>query len=143
MSLKKKKNINLLHYMIIIILIAILVFLVFNLLDNIYLDKKEIYASFSASDIMGFDLNSTALTFGFLTPGNSASREIFLENRFEKDLNVKIIVNGEISKFLRISEENFILIPKERKKIGFSIYAPKDILLKKYEGKVIILSRPQ
>jgi len=139
--MKKEKKNKIWYYIIAIILIAILIFLILDFLNNIYLDKKEIYASFTASDKMGFDLNSTALTFGFLNPGNSASREILLENRFEKELNVKIIVKGDISKFLKVSEENFKLMPQESKKIGFNVYAPKDILLKKYEGKVIILSR--
>jgi hypothetical protein len=134
----KKKN-NIFNYSIVFLLCLIIILLIFNLFNNFYIYKKEIYSSFIVSKQMGFDLNSTALTFGFIMPGNSATREISIGNNFKEDVKIKIISEGEISRFLKISEDSFMLKPGESRNIGFSLVVPKNSLLKKYEGKVIVL----
>jgi hypothetical protein len=100
------------------------------------LNKKTIYSSFIISDHAGFDLNSTALTFGMITPGGTAKRSIILTNDFDKDIKVTIESKGNISGYLIASENEFILLKKEKKKIEFSILSPSSINSGKYDGYI-------
>ena len=139
MEKTKIKNKSFLNLFIFIFLIVLLIFLVYIQINNFFvLDKINIYTEVILGDKPGFDLNKTALTFGRVIPGNAASREIFVENNFDKTIKVEIISTGDISNFLSVSENNFILVPKENKTISFSVFFPIGNEMKKYTGEVEI-----
>ena len=127
-------------YFILVFLIMLVIFLIINLVNNFYiLEKKEIFASFIVSEHIGFDLNDSALTFGLVQPGLSSSREISIENKYEVPVLVIIKCKGDISEFLIVSENDFILKPNEKREVSFSVFPPKDIEFKEYNGKVEII----
>lgn len=134
----KKKIEN--HNLIIIILLLFLIFiLLINLVNQfMILDKKEIYTSIIVSDHVGFDLNGTALTFGMVQPEKSASRSLLVENNFIFSSKVNVGVRGNITDFLIVSDNNFILNPGERIKLDFVAVPSKDALFGKYDGFIII-----
>ncbi len=124
---------------IFIILILILIYLVYLVINNFFiLDSKIIYTEAILGETPGFDLNNTALTFGRVVPGNVGSREISIKNNFEKNIRAEIISRGEISDFLVVSENDFILFPDEEKTISFSVLFPKGSEMKKYKGEIEI-----
>lgn len=140
MQRKKIKNKNqFIGRFIFIFLILILVCLIYIQINNFFiLDRVKIYTEVILGDRSGFDLNNTALTFGMVVPGNAASREISIRNNFEKSVRGEIISKGEISEFLIISENNFILTPNEERNISFSVLFPKGSEMKKYKGWIEI-----
>ena len=125
---------------IIIILFSLLIFvLLANLISQFMVtDEKEIYTSIIVSDHVGFDLNSTALTFGMAQPGKSASRILSIENNFDFSNKVNIKIRGNISNFLTVSENDFVLNSGEKKELNFVTVPSKDALFGKYEGFVTI-----
>ncbi|MDP2924968.1 MAG: hypothetical protein Q8N99_01205 [Nanoarchaeota archaeon] len=100
--------------------------------------KERIYSSFIIGENYGFDLNKTALTFGMVKPGGSANRKLFIQNNYNKKILVEIKSSGDLNDYIVASENDFYLNPKETKNISFSIYAPDDIKLGKYEGYIIV-----
>lgn len=136
-NLKKEKHNEKLIFILIVILILafILNIYLFISLSKI-IEIRELYASIIVSDKIGFDLNSTALTFGEVIQGGSSTREISIENNF--GFLIEVYVYGDNGM------ENFIIPAKERmekdekKSIKITAFVPEDTEFGKYEGKVII-----
>jgi len=139
--IKRNKN-NLLEIILIIIILILLIFLVINLRDYYsILDKKQFQARVIVSDHYGFEINSSALMFGMVTPGGVSSKSIDLENNYGQSVNVQIYSKGEVRGFLLISENNFILEENQKKKIGFSVSVPEDYEFGEYSGEIEIIIR--
>ena len=137
---KRKNKQNSINLAFSVFLILTIVIFSYFLIDNYFiLGEREIFASFSVSDHSGFDLNKTALTFGLIKPGFTSSRTANITNNFEMPVLVIIKANGDLSEFLIVSENEFILSPNEEKKLSFSVFLPKDILIKDYKGHVTII----
>ena len=131
------ENKNLLSIFLILSIVLLGFFLYFNLINNFcILEKKEIYAQVIISDRYGIDVNGSALMFGMIPPGNSASREIILKNDYNKDVKLKIYIKGNLSDFMSVSENNFLLKEGENKTIIFSVYPRGDISEGVYIGFV-------
>ena len=136
---KREKGINNAFLIIMIILILAMIIYLFYIFS--ILGKEELYSSFIVSDHIGFDLNKTALTFGLIQPGESATREINLANNFNKRVKIIFKSKGNISDFIIVSQNDFIMNPNETKTIIFSVFPPKNISLGKYEGKIEVYFR--
>lgn len=136
---KKKKNTLLIILLVIILLSGI--FLFSNLIDYLsVLEKKEIYASITVSDHYGFDVNGSALKFGAVPPGGgSASRNLDIKNNYDTKVKIRFYVNGNIGKFMEISENDFILKKGENKTINFVVVIPQGTGYGFYDGKVLII----
>lgn len=140
---KKESNFRNIVFFILIslVLIVVLIFLGFNLVDKyMILETQIIHTNFITSGNVGFDLNKTALTFGKVQPGQAASRSIFITNEFEQDIFVIVNTDGEFVDYLIVSDNNFTLMPGEERELDFEIRPPYGLELeKKYEGKVEII----
>ena len=121
-KLNKRFYFRLIIFSILILIIIILA--VFFISKLIILDKVEIYTEAILGKTPGFDLNGTALTFGRVVPENAGSRSIDIKNEFDKRILVSIVSEGDISNFLIVSENDFILMPGENKTVGFSVLFP-------------------
>lgn len=136
----RRKNREILGRVLLVALLVVVGFLVLNLVDSFgVLDRKKIPASFSVSDHVGFDLNDSALTFGLIRPGNSASREMIVKNEFDGDVRVVIRSHGDISDFLIVSENDFVLEAFETRNIRFNVFAPMDGSFREYNGMVEVI----
>jgi len=103
------------------------------------IEKKILLAKVIVGDMYGFDLNSSALTFGMLVPGGTSSRGINLVNKYNREIKVDIYSEGDITKFIQVSENNFILKENEAKSVSFTATAPLDAPLGTYEGVISII----
>ena len=130
-----RKNKSLLF---LLLMISIVVFVFIN---NLPLSKEVISAEFVLGENMGFDLSPGKLNFGKIIPGNSASREIVVENNFDKTVKISIKSSGEISKNLIVSDNNFILNPSESRNVTFSLYTNDLTESRYYKGEIIIVSK--
>ncbi|MCX8158970.1 MAG: hypothetical protein N3D20_01615 [Candidatus Pacearchaeota archaeon] len=103
------------------------------------LESKELYANVNVSkgNRGGFDLNKSALTFGKISLGGSATRSINFENNYNFAVYVKISANGDIANLLFFNEIEFVKA-KENKRIGFSVITNNETKVGFYEGKVKI-----
>ncbi len=139
-NLKKEKH----NEKLIFILIAILI-LAFIL--NIYLfislsriiEIRELSASIIVSDKIGFDLNSTALTFGSTLRGGSSTREISIENNFGFPIEVYVYGDNGMENFIISAKER--IEKDEKKSIKISAFVPEDTEFGKYEGSIKIALR--
>lgn len=137
--LRKKQKRNKIWLSLAALILIILISIVNISFNSGVLEKKILPAKVIVGDMYGFDLNSSALIFGMLMPGGSSSRSINLENKYNQKIKVNIYSEGDIKKFILVSENNFILKENETKSISFSVNAPLDAHFGTYEGKVYII----
>ncbi|VVB78292.1 Uncharacterised protein [uncultured archaeon] len=100
------------------------------------IEKREIKTSFIVSDVTGFDLNKNELTFGSIKPGSSSSRDLIIQNNFDRKVFVTLTSVGNISNYLIVSQNDFILGPKEAKNITFTVFSYKNQSFGIYSGKI-------
>jgi len=118
---------------ILLILAWILIFINFNVLE-----EKEYAVKFEVGGTPGFDLNSSALTFGRLPAGSSSTRSVLIQNDYDTRVFVSLFSSKSVSKMLVISENDFFLEPQESKAISFFVYASPNASLGEYNGQVKI-----
>lgn len=109
-----------------------------------YLNSRpsEVYSlTFEVSNVSGFDLNNSALTFGKIVPGSVVSRYVSIENDDNYEIYVEISSSKNLLPFLRVSENEFFLLPGEKKVLEFSISVPKNSSMVSYRGNVFIKIR--
>ncbi len=132
--MKRKNKITILTTILTIVL-AVSLFLM------VPLQKETIPTRFIAGKHMGFDLGPGNLNFGEIVPGYSASRSIIIKNNFNKPTSTTITSSGEISDYIIVSKNNFVLQPEESKNITFSCFPKKGIELREYAGQIIITTK--
>jgi hypothetical protein len=122
--------------LVLLIVFAILLFLLYNQFS--FVEKKEIYSTLEISNLTGFDLNDSMLSFGKIYPGGVTSRSITIQNNWDKTSKVIIDCKGNISEFLIVSENSFFLKPNEKKQVSFSIITNKTSIKGNYDGIIKI-----
>ena len=110
-------------------------------MSSLYLKSNTISIIYDTKlivdDRVGFDVSPDAITFGMIPQGNSASRAInIISSDYEQ--KVQILVRGNISKFLTISENIVFVKANEDKKINFDVYIPTDTKFGEYSGEIKI-----
>jgi len=120
-----------LYLIIYIALSSLTVFYLSQTTENRYYDS-----SFFVGDSLGFDLNKSALTFGMITPGGATSSRGILLNNTEYDRKVEVYVEGNISKYLYVDKQNFILEKNENKNLPFFVKVPEGTEFGEYNGNV-------
>jgi len=105
------------------------------------LNKEIIQTSFVAGQNPGFDLTPGNLNFGKIVPGGSATRKITITNNYNMPTITKVKSSGATSKYIIVSENNFILQPFESINLTFTVYPTKNIELKEYMGTITIITR--
>ena len=99
-------------------------------------EVQELDMKLKIGDVVGLDTNTSVISFGIVPRGGSAQRYIILENMKDKPLKVYTKKSGEIAEWVYISEDNFILEPKERKELIATAIPSKDAEKGAYKGKV-------
>ncbi len=108
-----------------LLVVALSLIIVFNGLYSVnpYL-VKEIPIEMEISNFIGFDINTTALTFGKIPPGSTSSKKITVNNNKNKEVLISLKTYGETTKFITLEQNNFILLPYESKEINIFATAP-------------------
>ena len=138
---KNKRNLYLLAFLIILILLilSLLIIIFSTYSSNNIIEKKEIYAELIIWDKIGLAKNNTALILGGIKRNGLSTKEINLLNNYGQDVFVEIQMEGNISDFIYISENDFILKSGESKNLSFSSISDKDSEYGKYNGYVYII----
>jgi len=101
---------------------------------------REMPIKIEIGENIGFDVNSTALTFGKIQSGSTSTRKIILTNNEEESIRVILKINGAAERFIQFEQNPVILSPQETKEIGIFATAPENAEKKEYTGEVRIYS---
>jgi hypothetical protein len=97
-------------------------------------DSKELKMYLTVSDYVGFNVDPSALFFGTTLKGGKASRDVIVTNDFNLALKVDIHAFGELTKWVYVSDNGFLLQPDENKTVKVSVAVPKDVNFGNYTG---------
>jgi hypothetical protein len=137
---KKSENNKKMHAAVFILVILIIISIINIHFNSGIIEKKKFYAKIIVSgEYYGIDLNSSALTFGAVMPGGSASRNIVIENKYSCDIKIETYATGNIKDFIIVSENNFVLGKDEAKTVSFIVGVPKDAAFGTYDGEIYIV----
>ena len=101
------------------------------------IQTNTFYTSVNVTNNIGFDLNSTALTFGNVVKGGSSSRNLNLVNNYPFPVVAIVRTEGEIAPLLHF--DNIIDIGiNESKKLSFSVLAYPYFNESLYTGNVFV-----
>ncbi|MBS3094267.1 hypothetical protein J4474_01245 [Candidatus Pacearchaeota archaeon] len=132
--MEKRKN----KLIVILLILSLMIFLTgFYIKSIVLLEKMEIPTTLTVGDKIGFDTDTSVLTFGIIKPGSVGNREIFLENNYTFPIKVEFRVEGDIKRFLLF--ENIVYLNSgENKTISISTIKPTENDYGNYSGKLIV-----
>ncbi|MEK6894135.1 MAG: hypothetical protein AABX10_01600 [Nanoarchaeota archaeon] len=92
--------------------------------------------AFVTYDVAGFDVNTSAITFGSIVPGGTSTRSLIVNNSYPFPIKVDPEVDGSIEKILYF--EPTIIEPYQTSKFYFTVYADSIENLGNYTGNIMI-----
>jgi len=99
------------------------------------IEVKELDVRFIVGKNPGFDLNSSALTFGKVTKGGSAVRGVTINNEYDFPIEVKVLMTEEIVKFFSVPSDVYIE-PDKNSSFSVTLSVPEDLDFMEYSGKI-------
>jgi len=130
------KNDKILAFLIILLILGLILnFYLFFKLDSV-IEIRKIDSSIIVSESIGFDLNSSALTFGKVTLKGNSARELNFENNFGFPIKVFVYGEGEMNNFIIPFSEKLDI--DEKKFLRINAFVPESTELGEYNGKVIL-----
>ena len=139
-SVNGKKMMSLLKnklFIAAVILIILILSILFSKYNLYKLEKLDIKVE--VGDGVGLDVSNDYVGFGIVSNGNSAARDIILSHSYDKNLMIKMHVEGELRDWIVFSENDFVLEPGVEKKVGVSLFVPKEASKGKYESELIVV----
>jgi len=99
-------------------------------------DIQELDMKIKIGDVVGFDTNTSVISFGIVPEGGFGERPVILKNMRDKPSKVYIKKSGGMAKWVYVSEDNFVLQPNETKELLFTAIPSKDAEEGAYKGKI-------
>ncbi len=128
----RKINVNNI-YIVVFVLVVVLLFLIF--FRNSKVDERFLDVTFSVDNKLGMKINTSSLDFGIVPAGAAITKKVVLDNGFEFPVKVKVFVDKEIEDYV-FSENDFIILSGESKKVEFVLSLPQDTVKGEYSGKI-------
>jgi len=124
-------------YILILLALLSIVLIVFSIIFYFVnpLEIRVITVTYLVGETPGFDLNTSALTFGMIPPGGSSTRSIIIENDHEFPIKVDATASRNIVNLLDSHKTYYIGIDG-RVKIPFTLRVPSDHKNGNFTGKV-------
>jgi len=125
-------------FLIVAVMVScILTYILYNffIIENIYTLDMNVKIGYN----LGLNVDGDSIKFGKLMPGTSGERSILINNNATYPLRVVILKSGYIADWVKISENNFILKEKESKEVIFEAFAPTNVGVGNYTGKVKVI----
>ncbi len=101
-------------------------------------DLQALPMHITVGDRMGFNTGTEALYFGTVIPPGSSTRYINVSHDERFPMKLKITTSGEMSEWMHVSENNFVVNPGQTKTIKVMAQIPKDVPLGNYTGTLYI-----
>lgn len=131
----KLKNLLLILILIIVVFVCLTKILVYSFFLDDY-EELDVYVT--VENIIGFNVNNSALYFGAMPPGGVGTRDIFLFNNDCDKCRVSIKGDGEIASWLYVSDNNFVMFKGENKTVNVKLYVPSNAEYGNYTAKLKI-----
>jgi hypothetical protein len=140
MAKKERRNSTknskvLIYFLIFVCIILMGIFCYYYLTKP--LEIRKIDVKYIVDRKVGFDLNSTAFTFGIVPPGGTAIRNLTIGNVREFPIRADIFVDKNISDLL-IAKQNATVAPHESEVVSFALHIPENYTLGNYTSFVIV-----
>ncbi|MBU1030827.1 MAG: hypothetical protein ABIC91_07090 [Nanoarchaeota archaeon] len=134
-----------------LVLILLTIFFVMIMITTIIFYKTQVYETriiytdieIINKNVIGFNIDTDALHFGKMIPGNTGTRTMIITNDYYPTTLVKINSFGETKKWLSINPNNFVLENGEKKEVHFTMNLEKQAPIGNFSGgvKVILLKK--
>lgn len=99
---------------------------------------KEYEISFIVQEgTVGFNLNTTSLTFGKIPPGGSGERKIDFFNYKDEKIDIEVLASKDIAEFLSFKNE-YEVPAMSNVTIPINVVVPTDAVEGNYSGKIRI-----
>ena len=140
--MNKKKDLRSYKFLIISLCAVFLIISLFLLVYNLYYLKEVKFLDMylEVTEKMGMNTDTDALYFGKNYPGSTSIREINITNNYDYPVFVSIKTEGELARFVMVSENNFILDKAEKKTIRYYAQTEQETPYGNYTGlaKIVI-----
>jgi len=142
-QLKEQKAKN--RFVILTTLLAL--FLVSTILLNVYfylskpILEQEINVHFTVDDYFGLQIKSEDLDYGVIPPGNSVDKYLFLENKYDYPVIIKVMISRELEGFIYGSRE-ITIEPGSVRKYAVSLNVPIGTEYGNYSGTILLETFP-
>lgn len=136
-KVKSKNNRNALIFIICIIVILFCIILIVGLYDSKPYKEYTFDVEFLVNDTIGFDVNSSLLKFGRITPGSTATRTIIIDSNYDFPLFVTVLTSNNL-KGLISSKDNLTVPANSNLSLDLTLSVPSDYKFGFYTGKVKI-----
>lgn len=97
-------------------------------------DTHTLAMDLMVGEKVGFNLNNDSIHFGTTYKGGGSRRSIVVENTYSIPLKVSIELYGNISGFVSVSENDFVLLPGAREPVTFFAQTPPEVGYGNYTG---------
>lgn len=89
---------------------------------------------------VGFDLNTSAVTFGKLKPGMNSERYFDINNTGTSPVKVVVKTFGSIAKWVVITPQPLVITPEQRNgNFTAKLLLPTGLAPGRYEGRMVVL----
>lgn len=100
---------------------------------------KNIDIYLTVGNYTGINVNSSALWFGTIPQNAVAQRNIIINNGDAWPRRVWIKAQGEIAKWISVTDNGFLLKPNEGMQVGVVVSIPPDAAQKNYTSQLEIV----
>jgi hypothetical protein len=135
-----KKNMKKSKIIVIILIVLFLIVSAFMIFYNTFYAPEvlTLKMSFETADKMGFNTGIDQLYFGKSYPGSLVTTSINLTNKYDYPVQVSIKLYGDISPFVSVSSNDFLLLPSEKKAVTYYLQTEEDTGYRNFTGETRI-----
>jgi hypothetical protein len=90
-------------------------------------------------NMLGFNVANDSIHFGDVPPDGSGKRTVLVNNDGNEPFTINIKSYGNISEWITVSDNDFVLGPMETKEIEVNCFVPMDAETGYYTGKLKII----
>ncbi|NIO23322.1 MAG: hypothetical protein GTN38_04845 [Candidatus Aenigmarchaeota archaeon] len=102
-------------------------------------EEVDMHLKVTEGYMVGVNTRTDALYFGKVRKGGLSTRKIILDNYDENPHFVQIRTFGDLSKWVYVSDNNFVLPSNESKNVSVSCDVPIDADVGNYTGKLQVV----
>ena len=125
------------------VLVISILFLIISISFSSYLilskpiETRLIQVEFNVGSNIGFDINSTALKFGKVPKGASATRTLNVMNNHDFPIEVNLAADKNISDLISV-DKNYVILPGQYAQIQVTLTIPKEYVNGEHTGVIIL-----
>ncbi len=94
----------------------------------------------SENGFAGFDVNTTVISFGRVSPGASSIRTISLRNLDDQPKKISLFTRGTIAGMVRLPSQPMFLLPNEVREVILTLFPGPAATLGFYSGDLVMIA---